>query len=61
MAFLSWMRQLPHLVYFANNKYIGMILDTTSYWEAITYCLIHSFTRVESEITLWYLTKMLEE
>ena len=32
------MRQLPH-IFLANNKYIGMILDTTSYWKAITYCL----------------------
>lgn len=39
MAFLSWMRQLPHITLFTNNKYIGRILDTISDGEAITYCL----------------------
>ena len=40
MTFLSCMRQLPHSIcIFTNNKYIWMILDSTSYWEVISYCL----------------------
>ena len=41
MTFLSCMRQLPNSICtFTNNKYIWMILDSTSYWEVISYCLL---------------------